>query len=397
MDPIPITGGLTHAAYVMVGSKMYVCGGYIGASQSKTSSQCFQYTHTNAAGTQWTNLPNIPGPRAGSSMWYNTGRNSLIVATGSTRHNVGDPDTVVDAFDVWELMLDNTSVGWTSRANMPVRANRVGFTTIMYQGIERHYVMGGQIGVKEFNDNLDYLYEYNPNENKWTPQKSMPYPRSHFMSSTIPYKTCGFIIVGGAVQLGGKTRDISYYSIASNNWTKIGDLPSARNTPVCGIAGEYLYCQGGIGDSFSTFSWRRKISLSEIIAPTPVAPVAPTPTPVVPTPFSIAPTITPVAPTPNPVAPTPNPIAPSLNPVAPTSTPVAPTSTPVAPTSTPVAPTSTPVAPIPVAPTPLVPSDVKPSPVAPVPAVPTPVAPSALPPFFVNCSLPKVSQLIISN
>ena len=41
--------------------------------------------------------------------------------------------------------------------------------------------------------------------------------------------------------------DVSYYDIASDSWSKIGDLPNAINTPVCDvdIEGGWYYCFTG--------------------------------------------------------------------------------------------------------------------------------------------------------
>lgn len=89
----------------------------------------------------------------------------------------------------------------------------------------------------------------------------MPMARGHASSSTLAYG-CGFIIIGGALNGGVMTADISYYDIDTDTWTKIGDLPKEKNTPVCVIypdwngGDDWLHCE-----SPKTFSARIQITL----------------------------------------------------------------------------------------------------------------------------------------
>jgi N-acetylneuraminic acid mutarotase len=120
-------------------------------------------------------------------------------------------------------------------------------------------MVGRQQGANESNGNLDYLYEYDSTLNRWRERARMIFPRGHFSSSTVPDRRgCGFFIVGGAINGGIKTPDVHYYSIQHNNWTKIGELPSSRNTPVCvTTVDNFLYCQSG--NLLAKFAWRTKI------------------------------------------------------------------------------------------------------------------------------------------
>jgi N-acetylneuraminic acid mutarotase len=246
LDPFPVTIGLTHAGYVFHNNHLYTCGGYVGGNPYPATDLCFMYTHTNPKGRQWQSLPRLPGVRAGGAMVYDTKRHSLIFATGADRHNTVDIRTIVDHYDVWELNLNNTSRGWIAKAPIPYRANHVGHTTINYKNEgELHYVLGGQVGANEKSGNLGFMYAYNSTSNAWTRLQNLPVPRGHFSSSVVPYKNCGFFIVGGAINNSTKVSDITYYSIAHDSWTKVGDIPFPRNTPVCTISLGYFYCQTG--------------------------------------------------------------------------------------------------------------------------------------------------------
>jgi uncharacterized membrane protein len=74
----------------------------------------------------------------------------------------------------------------------------------------------------------------------------MPFPRGHASSSTTAV-SCGFIMVGGITNGTGKTKDIMYYDIPSNTWTKVGENWFGVNTPVCAIdfVRGHLLCETG--------------------------------------------------------------------------------------------------------------------------------------------------------
>jgi hypothetical protein len=259
VDPIPIPKGVTHMGNVIVGNKVYGCGGYTGGVSGglPATAVCFVYTHGNPSGTQWTALPNLPFLRSGGAMFYDKIRNSIYYATGADLHDIPQPPRPVDWQTVWELNLDNIGAGWISRANLPYRANHAGGTTVSYHGIERHFVLGGQDGPNEAYGNYNLLFEYNAVTDIWTQRANMSVPAGHVSSSTVAYKDCGFFIMGGANNCKCKTSAIYYYDIGSNNWTLIGNLPQAVNTPVCGVLDDWIYCQSGV--AFSKNSWRRKI------------------------------------------------------------------------------------------------------------------------------------------
>ena len=264
MDSIPVPEGLTHTGHVVVNcTKLYMCGGYVGnytPYHPAPTSDCYMYNHKATAGSQWQKLPSLPGPRAGGSMHYNENKNSLTFACGASRSDLKNINTTVDHNDVWELNLDNIATGWQTKAPIPYFANHVGFTSVTYDGVQRHYTLGGQDRTDEPYGNKDNVFQYDTDKDSWTAVTSMPFPRGHFASSTVSDNDgCGFFIVGGAVNGKKSTADVHYYSIGEDKWYKIGELPSARNTPVCVVgADNYLYCQGGTV-AFK-FSWRIQLA-----------------------------------------------------------------------------------------------------------------------------------------
>lgn len=273
----PIPTGITHAAVARKGaSALYSCGGYVGGTSDglPATQKCFAYTNA----LQWVEIPPLPAIRAGGGLWYDSKRNSLIYSGGASIHILSTQSTNADQKTTWELKLGDPAAIWQLKADTLYTGNHQGFTTVTYQGKERHFLVGGQNAGKEYDGNKDNLVEYDADNDKWDSRQNMLFPRGHFSSSVIPYRNCGFLIAGGATN-SGMTSDISYYEISTNKWHKIGNLTKPMNTPACGIFADYLHCQGGsLGD---IESWKRRINTITRPPPSPTAPVpVPVPAPV---------------------------------------------------------------------------------------------------------------------
>jgi N-acetylneuraminic acid mutarotase len=252
MDSIPIELGVTHMPIVFVGSNIYACGGFVNGTSPglPARKECFMYSHENALGSQWTRIPDLPDIRAGGAMFYDSIRNSIFYATGADFHSP-NPPRPVDWSTVWELSLANP-IAWTARSASPYKANHVGFTTVVYQGVERHFMMGGQEAHNEWSGQLNRTYEYVSTTDTWIQRASMLSGTSHIQSSVIPYNNCGVLVVGGKNNLASVSSDVVYYDIGTNTWSKIGTTPTSISASVCDVIDGYLYCQTGcIGCKFS--------------------------------------------------------------------------------------------------------------------------------------------------
>jgi N-acetylneuraminic acid mutarotase len=258
MDDVPVPG-FTHAAYAVDNLVMYICGAYVGATPGPDSKICLKYDHTAAKGRQWSFLPELPEGRGGGGLNHIKETNSIVYSVGATRRD----HKTTDYSTTFELDLDNLSAGWTRRADCPYKGNHVSHVTAYYQGTPHYFWAGGQLEQNESKGNQDDLVEWDQSSKTWIKRADMLFARGHASSSTVAYG-CGFIMIGGAINTGTKTSDISYYGVDSNKWTKIGDLPFKMNTPVCDIVrnvagSDWIYCQTGqIG---GVYSWKRRISL----------------------------------------------------------------------------------------------------------------------------------------
>jgi hypothetical protein len=252
MDDAPpsVTPGFSHSAYTVVGTKIYLCGGYLGPDPGGHFSKCVVYDHTvpPGSGNQWSGIADLPDEgRGGAGMIYDKNRNALYFSSGAKRDQ-GTTNTY-DKPDTWMFDLANPSLGWVNKTDLPYMANHMGAVTAKDElGNERHYFLGGQNGHNEANGNFAYNYEWDSVSESWIRRADMPMTRGHFSSSTRAIG-CGFLIAGGTSNGMGKITDISYYDIKTDKWTKIGDLWDTINTPICDIVtystGEkWLYCDG---------------------------------------------------------------------------------------------------------------------------------------------------------
>jgi hypothetical protein len=193
-------------------------------------------------------------------MVYDSSQNELMYAGGAVRP-YDDNAFAADRNDAWILTLDNMEAGWAPTTPIPYLTNHVSFVTaINSSGLERHYIVGGQVGENEHDGNNDQIYEWVTETESWIEREHMPFTRGHAGSSTRAIG-CGFLIAGGSTNEFGKTDDVSYYDIPTDSWTSIGNISLPINTPVCDISGDYMYCESGF--LTGKFSWRRKILMDQ--------------------------------------------------------------------------------------------------------------------------------------
>jgi N-acetylneuraminic acid mutarotase len=258
MDDVPVTG-FTHAAFAIVGKIIYICGMYVGGTPGPDSKICLKYNHAASAGSKWSFLPELPDGRGGGGMNHIKESNSLVFSIGSTRRS----GETIDYKTTWELDLDDLTTGWVKRADCLYTGNHVSHVTAYHKGKPHYYWAGGQIEQEEESGNHNDLVEWDQATKTWIRRANMKKSRGHASSSTIAYG-CGFLIIGGAVNTGSKTTDISWYNIETDTWSKVGDLKSSINTPVCDIVrnlngSDWIYCQ--TGHVSGTYNWKSKITL----------------------------------------------------------------------------------------------------------------------------------------
>jgi Kelch motif len=234
MDDVPLPGGLTHAAEVAVGLKVYLCGGY-SVYPGPHRSSCYIYDHAATPGNQWSTLSNLPIGSAGAGMIYDSALNALFYSGGRQSYNFSNPGTF-DVTHTWKYSFQNTSAGWVASTPIPYEANHQSAVTHTDAfGKQRHFYMGGQERLYECCRNKDALYEFVVRTETWVRRANMPLARGHATASTRAIG-CGFFIAGGSVNspigILNRTTDMSYYDIPSDRWMRLGDVPFPGATPV---------------------------------------------------------------------------------------------------------------------------------------------------------------------
>jgi N-acetylneuraminic acid mutarotase len=250
MDDMPLAISVTHAPTVRIGSKVYMCGGYLGGHPGPHAAFCLVYDHTipAGAGQQWTRFADLPNNGyAGSGMIYDTARNTLYFAGGGQRLEPGNPHPV-DSNRTFKYSLQNPSAGWVETTPIPYAANHISSVTQTYLGQERHYFVGGQKGENEAKQNLADMYEFIASSESWVKRTFMPFGRGHATASTRPIG-CGFVVAGGSINgatsIRNRTKSVIYYDIPSDRWTEVGELSQPRVTALVDIhSNGYMYYVG---------------------------------------------------------------------------------------------------------------------------------------------------------
>jgi N-acetylneuraminic acid mutarotase len=255
MDDMPLSFDVTHAASAVVGTKVYLCGGYRGAHPGPHTSMCYSYDHSQPPGTgqQWARFVDIPNNgTAGAGMFYDTAKSTLYYVGGGQRLVPGKPHPI-DLNNTWKFDFLQSSNGWVPSTSIPYKANHLSAVTATFHGQERHFIVGGQIGEQEVTGNLAHVFEFIASNETYIQRASMPFGRSHTSISTRAIG-CGFVVAGGSANsINGKknrTGNILYYDIPTNSWTSIGAIPRNIATPLVDIhRNEYMYFINNRGTS----------------------------------------------------------------------------------------------------------------------------------------------------
>jgi len=129
---------------------------------------------------------------------------------------------------------------WTQLGNLPYNVSGHCFFTIGNEG----YICGGS----STDIPVNFLYEYNFNNDSWISRAVMPSPRSGFVS---------FVIDGKAYVTLGGSNSMDVYDPLTNSWSSRSSFPSIdRNESVSFVIGTDAYVGTGRdinGNSFSDF------------------------------------------------------------------------------------------------------------------------------------------------
>lgn len=217
-----------HPASVVNG-KIYVVGGARPAGTLFTVEEYDPVTDT------WTRKANMPTNRCCLTTSVVNGK---IYAIGGIRRSGVPAIATVEEYDP-------ATDTWAKKADMPT--NRRDLTSAVVN--DKIYVIGGRGGARNRRQ-LTTVEEYDPATNAWTQKADMLTERRDLSASVVD----GIIYVIGGLGMKTQQTDVDIktveaYDPATDTWTQIADMPTARSALSTSVVNGQIYAIGGHSDA----------------------------------------------------------------------------------------------------------------------------------------------------
>jgi N-acetylneuraminic acid mutarotase len=249
-DLEPLPQALSHQAVAVDGGRVWLLGGYLGDHPGPSTDAVWIYD--TSAGTYQPG-PSLPAPR-GAGTAAIVGR-TLHFIGGATRTAGVLDDT--DQPEHWTLDLDVTGATWQVGAPLPTPRNHPGSTVL--EG--RIYVVGGQHGTFEADQQERAVEVYDPSSGSWAAAAPLPVARGHLMWSVLTYQ--GHVIAAGGMTNGPVTSAlVQAYDPVGNVWVRLAGLPQPRKSPVVGIVGDRFVVTQGATSVPQRETWTGRLSVT---------------------------------------------------------------------------------------------------------------------------------------
>jgi N-acetylneuraminic acid mutarotase len=231
--PVPVH----HQAQAAYNGKIYVFGGCLRRiTGADSTDNAWEF---DPVADSWKALAPIPGKRCSAVAEQVNGKIYLI--GGISPMEDGKPGTRVTGANQAYDPATNT---WENRSPMPTTRNHA------YSGVVngKIYVIGGRQGAGNIpvTSNTDIVEEYDPAQDLWGPIKErMPTPRSGGGAATYGTK---IYVAGGELQnrqLRAAFRALEAYDAATDTWTILPSMPSARHGVAAAFLGNKLHLVSG--------------------------------------------------------------------------------------------------------------------------------------------------------
>lgn len=237
MPPMNDTGhgGVTHAGFTTDGTDIYFAGGYTsdnaGTKQIFGTAEVWKY---EISSNTYSRLPDLPMAVAAGGLQYVKGRLHWIGGTNQPRTE--------DLGDHYVLDLNDVEKGWSTLAPLPNPRNHLSSAV---HG-SKIYIFGGHHGHRRDLVTQDDVHGYDPATDQWKQLADLPLPLSHMAGSTFSLGDHIFIIGGHNASLKDEKQAIGY-NPKTNDWTQFTDPPTA-NVSVAGVIDNVIYyvTDGGV-------------------------------------------------------------------------------------------------------------------------------------------------------
>ncbi len=223
---IPVT--MTHASAAVDGHTIWVAGLFL---HDGVSSSALVYKY-NADTNTWSQGPSLPDGR---------GAGAMAVVGRELHYWGGLKINRLAAADHWRLNLDNPT-GWTRDTPLPEAVDHMAGESLN----GKLYSIGGIKDKIENTSNMTTVRVYNPATRQWSLAAPLPFGRGHIGPATT-VAAGKIVIAGGQINGNGEIiiRDVTQYDPATNKWSALPLLPTARKSSVSAYAGGQLIVTTG--------------------------------------------------------------------------------------------------------------------------------------------------------
>lgn len=233
--------GVTHAGTATDGTNIFYAGGYI--ANADWTGQIFgtrKVYRYNVAANTYTRLPDLPVERAAGQLQSLGGRLHFFGGTNRAR--------TLDVGDHYVLDLAGGATTWMTAAPLPNPRHHMGSTVL--SGLI--YAIGGQHGHDGPSVAQADVHRYDPATDRWTQVASLPSARNHISNSTFVLQG-RIVVMGGLVSHSTSSARVYAYDPVANAWSLMSPLPQASSSGVGAAIDGRLYYSGG---NRRTTTWR---------------------------------------------------------------------------------------------------------------------------------------------
>lgn len=253
-SPDSIPEGVNHAGFVYLDGKLYIVGGFRGASFDPINAVRIYDIETET----WTDGPPMPTARGAMAVTVLNGKihaiggNALNApALNPGEHNVGPDASSVGTHEVF----DPATGQWTRLPPMPTARNHAGAAVLN----GRIHVFAGRVGS---NDTLAVHEVFDPATNAWTTAPRVPTGRSGI--AVVAFGGKAYVFGGEKFATVEATfREAERYDPAANVWELMPPMPTGRHGLGAAVVGDFIYViAGGPMPSFTYSSVNERLTVT---------------------------------------------------------------------------------------------------------------------------------------
>ncbi|MGH7390242.1 MAG: Kelch repeat-containing protein [Candidatus Rokuibacteriota bacterium] len=216
----PLPAPVHHAAAGVVGSRLFVVGGYTGGRVRWTAIQTvFEW---DGARNSWATRAPMPTPRGGLA----------VAVLGGRLHALGgSAEELSPAHEIYEPATDR----WRGASPMPTARDHL--TAVAFQG--HVWAIGGRASF--FGTQFASVEVYDPATDRWRAAPPLPTARGGLAAAALSDR----ILVFGGEAPFRIFNAVEMYEVAGNRWIGKTPMPTPRHGIGAAVVGARVYLPGG--------------------------------------------------------------------------------------------------------------------------------------------------------